>query len=240
MPDADGHRFSGPWPLRRVANVADDDDSVPAGLFDDDVEFESIDPTGVSLNDIHPRERMLVATAVDSRQREFAAGRICARRALGRLGASDAPLLADSDRMPIWPDGFAGSISHVSNMCGAAVTRRPERAGVGFDIEYAEPLPTDAWRIVLTENERSTLSTLDEHERGIRARLIFSAKESFYKCYRGTGGGWLDFDEVELRLTARSDDIELVLHRQLGGNVLQVEGRYAITPRFIYTAFVAR
>lgn len=233
------NQFSGPWPLRRIT-VSSADEVVPAGLFDDHIEFESIDPSTVSLNDIDPRERALVANAVETRQREFAAGRVCARRALSRFDAPEAPLLADADRIPRWPEGFVGTISHVHDFCGVAVGRRARLAGVGFDIEPSLALPADAWRIVLTDDERASLSALPDRDRGVRARLIFSAKEAFYKCYRSAGGGWLDFSDVELRLTPDSDDIDLRVKKQLGVNAPRIEGRYAITPRFIFTAFTAR
>jgi 4'-phosphopantetheinyl transferase EntD len=84
------------------------------------------------------------------------------------------------------------------------------------------------------------LSEFPESERGVRARLIFSAKESFYKCHRSGGGGWLDFSDVELRLTPGSEDAELRVEKRLWMSGSKVEGRYAITPRFIFTAFTAR
>ena len=240
MAETDIQRFSGPWPFRRVRRSSPRDDQLPRDLFDNDIEVETVDPSHVSLNDIDPRERSLVANAVDSRQREFAAGRLCVRRALARLRVPDSPLLADADRLPRWPDEIAGSISHVSDMCGAVVARRPAVVGLGFDIESALDLPPDSWRIVLTDGEREMLNRFSRSERGLQARLLFSAKEAFYKCYRSAGGGWLDFNEVELRPTPSSDDMELRVEKPLAMSGLGVEGRYALTPRFIYTAFTAR
>ena len=226
--------------MRRIAAAAADD-IFPPGLFDGDVQFESVDPSTVSLLDIDPRERAFIAHALETRQREFTAGRICARRALSRLGAPPEPLLADADRMPLWPDGFVGTISHVHDFCGVAVARRSSVAGLGFDVEPALELPSDAWRVVLTEDERARLNALPQRERGVTARLVFSAKEAFYKCYRSAGGGWLDFDEVDLHLTPDSDAvIELRGTKSPVVDGLCIEGRYAITRRFIFTAFIAR
>lgn len=240
MPDTEIQRFNGPWIVRRVENLSTHDDCVPKGLFDDDVVVESVDPSLVSLDNIDPQERQLVVSAIESRQREFAAGRLCARRAHTRLGISDKPVLADADRQPRWPEGIAGSISHVSGICGVAVARRAHVAGIGLDIELSIDLPADASQIVLTEWERSMLSLFSERERGRRARLVFSAKEAFYKCYRSAGGGWLDFHEVELRSTPDADEIELRLAKSRHMNAVRIDGRYALTPRFIFTAFTAR
>ena len=238
MADTDKQRASAPR-LRRIESGSGSDERPPKNLLGAGVELESIDPSHVSIDDIDPRERALVANAVATRRREFAAGRLCARRALRRLGIPDAPLLAGPDRVPRWPDGIVGSISHVADMCAAVVARASDAAGIGLDIEHALDLPADAWKVVLTEHERLALSAYAERERGLRARLGFSAKEAFYKCYRSAGGGWLDFSDVELRLTPDSDDIELRVSK-LDESALRFDGRYALTPRFIYTAFTAR
>jgi 4'-phosphopantetheinyl transferase EntD len=240
MSSGETQRVSGPWPLRRVEGGVTNDERVSHTLFGRGVEFELVDPSAVSLADIDPLESRIVANAVASRQRQFAAGRLGARRLLARLGLSAAPLLADADRLPCWPEGIVGSISHVDELCGVVVARRADVAGVGFDIEHALDLPADAWRVVLTEGERAMLARVPEHERGVRARLIFSAKESFYKCYRSGGGGWLDFSEVELRPVPDTDDIEVRVRKHLWMSAANVEGRYAVTPRFIFTAFIAR
>ena len=47
----------------------------------------------------------LARGAVPVRAHEFAAGRQCARYALAQFGIADFPLLAASDRRPLWPRG---------------------------------------------------------------------------------------------------------------------------------------
>ena len=232
--------LSGPWTMRRVESATRSEDRVPGELFADGVVFEEANPANVSLADIDPAERTVVANAIEYRQRQFAAGRLCARRALARLGIAPEPLVPDQHGMPRWPRNVVGSISHVEDKCGAAVALRGGIAGVGFDIERALDLPRDTWRIILTENEQSMLCAFPENDRGVIGRLVFSAKEAFYKCYRSVGGGWLDFEEVELRATPGSDTIEVWLRKELSVDAREFEGRYALTPRFVYTAFIAR
>lgn len=231
---------SGPWPIFRVSRFLTDAAHVPPSLFPANVVVEQMDPALASTAELHPAESSLVAHAVDIRQREFAAGRLCARRALGRLGVPVAPLLAQADRRPAWPSGIVGSISHTLGVCAVAVARTDEVAGIGFDVEPASALPLDVWKTVLTDAEREQLRDYDKPDRSIRARLVFSAKEAFYKCYRSAGGDWLDFHDLEMRQTPASDDMELRSRKPLWERAPLVEGRYALTPQFIFTAFTAR
>src|SRR5438132_715206 len=87
-----------------------------------------------------PEEARLVATAVGRRRREFAAGRACARLALGRLGFPEAPLLSGPDRAPVWPEAAVGSITHCPGYCAAAVARRGAVRSLGIDAELHQPL----------------------------------------------------------------------------------------------------
>jgi 4'-phosphopantetheinyl transferase EntD len=59
-----------------------------------------------------PEEETLVARAVERRRSEFAAGRRAARLALGKLGCPACPLMIGALREPLFPPGFAGSITH--------------------------------------------------------------------------------------------------------------------------------
>ena len=227
------------WPIQAIPNSTLNSGDVSSSLFPAGVVFEQADPAHVPLDALHQSEERLIANAIEARRREFAAGRICAHRALERLGIPRSPLLAGADRAPIWPDDVRGSISHTHGFCGAAVAHVRDVAGIGFDVEPAEDLPTDVWTRILTEGERSSLDALGAEARGVQARLAFSLKEAFYKCHRSAGGGWLDFHDVELQLA----DGEVVgLNTRAGVPVppASMEGRYAVTSGYVLTAFTAR
>src|SRR5438874_13378259 len=66
-------------------------------------------------------EAAAVASAVPSRQREFATGRACARQALAALGVAPVPLDRGAGGAPAWPAGGVGSITHCAGYRGAAV-----------------------------------------------------------------------------------------------------------------------
>jgi 4'-phosphopantetheinyl transferase EntD len=143
-------------------------------------------------------EACLSPRAIPKRRREFTAGRVCARAALARLGIRDFPLLAGPDRSPVWPAGIVGSLSHCGDYCGVAVVRRGSIVGVGLDVERARPLQGRVVEIICTDVERERLEALSDLPAGLWAMIVFSAKESTYKCCHPLMKTYLDFHDVEI------------------------------------------
>lgn len=148
--------------------------------------------------------------AVDKRRFEFASGRACAHLALDRLGFARAPLRSGPDRAPLWPDGAVGSISHTTGWCAAAVARAREVAALGIDLEPDEPLEPSLWRLVATDRELARLEREPAASRGLQARLLFVAKEAFYKCQHPTSRTLLDFRDVECELEREAFRVTLL------------------------------
>jgi 4'-phosphopantetheinyl transferase EntD len=138
-------------------------------------------PSG-SVAALFPQERAAVAGAVPQRQREFAAGRGCARAALARFGAHGVVLPVGPDRAPLWPAGFVGSISHSRRLCVAAVARNAAVASIGIDVEDETRLEPELWDWICTDGERRWLRRQPFEHRGRAACVLFSAKEATYKC----------------------------------------------------------
>lgn len=144
-------------------------------------------------------ERLYVAGAVAERRREFATGRRCARAALERLGCDGGEIIAmDADRLPIWPAGFVGSISHTKGLCAAVVAGRSQLGGVGLDIEERRRLGESLVARIASPREQTMLLELgDLREWGT---VLFSAKEAFYKCYYPETRTYLRFSDVGVTL----------------------------------------
>lgn len=136
--------------------------------------------------------------AFPRRLQEFAAGRLCARRALTELGFSDFPLTVCNDRRPQWPKPIVGSITHTQGFTGAVVAERRRFSAIGVDGEVIGSVGPELWPHICTAAEAAWLDTLPETERGKFSALIFSAKEAFYKCQYGMTGQWLEFHDVAL------------------------------------------
>lgn len=144
-----------------------------------------------------PEEANLVAGAVAKRRLEFANGRQCARAALRRLGVPDQPLLTGRQREPLWPRGVIGSISHTDGLCAAAVGWQATYAGLGIDLERARPLKPAIAAQVAAVREMEALPALPPL---LAARLVFSAKEAYYKCQFYITHAWLGFFDVAIEL----------------------------------------
>lgn len=145
-----------------------------------------------------PEEEACVAAAVLKRKLEFTAGRMCARRAMARLGFADYPLLPGPDRVPVWPPGVIGSISHTDGFCGVALTHGGPLNGIGLDIESAQGLDEQYWPLVLCPSEQRWLGRFGTDTRGRLAKLMFSAKECAYKCQYCVSRRWLEFSDMEV------------------------------------------
>ena len=166
-------------------------------LFERPVVATEISGTA-EIDDIDPLEAECVGKAVEKRRREFAAGRVCAREALARLGIEGHPLLNAKSRAPIWPPGFGGSITHTDGFCGAVVCDHSTYRGIGIDVECSGRVSRDLESKVCVEAERDWLSLEGEERRALMATLVFSAKEAFFKCQFAIAAEWLDFSAVTI------------------------------------------
>ncbi len=142
--------------------------------------------------------------AIEKRRREYLAGRIAARLALGELLGERAlrgGLGADQDDVPSWPEGVVGSISHGAGIGFAAVAAANRYLGLGVDVERIVSA-RQAARLgprVLTDREQELRhgrnGSLTEEE---MFTLAFSAKESAYKALFPFHRRVLGFSDVEL------------------------------------------
>ena len=142
-------------------------------------------------------EAACVAGAVAGRRREFATVRCCARDALRRIGVIGVPILPDSDRVPRWPAGGIGSMTHCEGYRAAAVARSDALGGIGIDAEPHGPLPAEALELLLRDEERATLRPLADAEPTLHwDRIAFCAKEAVLKAWFPPTRRWLDFADV--------------------------------------------
>jgi 4'-phosphopantetheinyl transferase EntD len=163
---------------------------------------------------IQGAEAAIVAGAVPRRQREFAAGRWLAARALHRLGLPRAPLLAGAGREPRWPDSITGSISHCGDACVVLAAKRQDIRSVGIDLEEDAPLERSLLESICTAAELTWLLRQPDSEQGGLAKLLFSAKEAFYKFQYPLTATFLEFQDVEVSLSPGSNGLEARLIRE--------------------------
>jgi len=184
--------------------------------------------------------RHLGAASV-KRAREFAAGRLCARRALAENGSIERPLEVENDHQPSWPPEFTGSITHADGFCGAVVAKRRHVRSLGLDAEVVGDVSPEIWPEILTPIEALWIGTLPFAEQLYAAASIFSAKEAFFKCQFAITGEWLDFQAVAVSFSDRESSVRMFSIRPLikmsllDQYSMPLEGRFAFNGNLVLT-----
>jgi enterobactin synthetase component D len=182
-----------------------------------------------------------LAGAVPKRQLEFLAGRSCAREALGRvLGRIvTEPIGVGADRAPVWPAGIVGAITHADGFAAAAVARATDTLGLGID---SEPVVAAEAREAVAEQAivRGELEALGraDLEEAVLLTLLFSAKESLFKCLYPRVGRYFDFKDAEVDdVDVEAQGFTIKLRVALGGLPAgtRLGGTFAIAQGLVHT-----
>jgi len=198
------------------------------------------DPAAV----LFPQERAAIARASESRRREFATARACARTAMTRLGLSAVAVLPGPRGAPQWPEGVTGSITHCAGYRAAAVALTRDVVSLGVDAEPNEALPDHGMlELIALGEERVRLGELAAWIPGICwDRLLFSAKESVYKTWFPLARRWLGFESADIVIDPREGTFTarlLVPGPLVGGTPLtMLNGRWLADHGFLVTAAV--
>jgi enterobactin synthetase component D len=178
-----------------------------------------------TLGAVHPRRR-----------RDYVLGRHCAASALVKAGYQGAAWLpAGPDRLPVWPVGWLGSISHAGRGAVAAVARHESCELLGIDMErlIGESTAADICRLVAGRDELDLLSQFGP-QWGLT--LLFSAKEALYKALYPKVRQFFDFTAAQA--IALEDRLMLCLTVPWGewpkGTVIPV--RFAFRDGHVFTA----
>jgi 4'-phosphopantetheinyl transferase EntD len=140
----------------------------------------------VDSNMLTPSELDSLGQTSDARRREFKAGRYYAKRALSKFGLRNVELPVGPDRLPAWPPGFVGSITHVqrsfAGQCAVAVARTSDVEAIGIDVEYDHGLHPRFWATILTPNELAQISKIPIAEREPETIRRWCIKEAIAKA----------------------------------------------------------
>ncbi|SMF56397.1 4'-phosphopantetheinyl transferase family protein [Pseudobacteriovorax antillogorgiicola] len=140
--------------------------------------------------------------AVLKRQVEFLAGRKCAANGISQLTGQyfGETLPINEDRSPQWPPSLIGSITHTQGYAGALVGFRQEFAGLGLDAERLIENDSKgmAKYICCPQELDKLLETGIPLDRRQTLTLVFSAKESLFKCIFPLVKTFFGFHEAKL------------------------------------------
>jgi enterobactin synthetase component D len=235
---------------RRKEGGTDGDAVVRPGLFPPfvshhELAFEVGGPEGLAAQFPGIALEASLERAVDKRKAEFLAGRFCARAALRLIAhaRADERIPCGDDRAPCWPDGIVGSITHTSGFACAAIARRAAARGIGIDAEQWI-VPEQASDIVESIAARDEIAALSRVTRWPESRvltLVFSAKESLFKCLYPEVRRYFDFRDAAVASLdpAGAFRIQLLvgLTPSLPGG-FDLVGRFASHDRLVLTAIV--
>ncbi|MEV6163368.1 4'-phosphopantetheinyl transferase superfamily protein [Streptomyces sp. NPDC052052] len=125
-------------------------------------------------------------TPADSAAAQHRAGRAAAATVLRRAGSATTTVGRRRSGAPVFPDGYAGSVTHAHGLAVAAVA--PGARSVGVDLQSRLP-PLHLHRFLLDDAERDLLWQEGDQE---QLRRLFTAKEAAFKalteCRESHGG----------------------------------------------------
>lgn len=133
------------------------------------------------------------------RRTEFLAGRLCAYRSLLAMGVVVEYPLPVKDRLPVWPSGVVGSISHCASMAVAMTAQACRFHALGIDVEtmIAPSTAGEIQHSVGCDGELTCLArTIPCHAEALT--LLFSAKEALYKALYPLVRRFKDFHAAEI------------------------------------------
>ena len=141
--------------------------------------------------------------SVPNRDEERRAAGILAERMLARYGKH---FHRDAELLPVWPEGFSGSVSHCRGEVAVAVRRG---APLGIDLEEIGRVREELfYRIAAPEEEvayRGRRRAPDADE--LFRTVVFSAKEAFWKLLRNSGIGTPGWRETAAEFTLESPEL---------------------------------
>ncbi len=177
-----------------------------------------------------PEEAGAVFRAVESRRREYATTRRCAREVLAALGHPAAVLPRGERGEPLWPTGVVGSLTHCAGYRAAAASTR--LTGLGIDAEPEGPLPPGTSSLVVCDDEIEVHTRRDIPRHW--ERILFSAKESAFKAWYPSARRWAEFTDARVTLAPEgSFRVEVLVP---GTPVDVFDGRWALVAGLVLTA----
>lgn len=133
-----------------------------------------------------------ILSSVRKRKSEYYAGRLAAGDALSFFNL-DKHVGTAKDRSPIWPDGSRGSITHDDSAAAAVVSTS---LNIGLDVEdvLTDKVATDIVDMVASRDEVDILP----FSKNESVSIVFSSKESIFKCLYPDVKKFFDFKDAEL------------------------------------------
>ena len=186
-------------------------------------------------------EKFLKTLSSTKRKTEFTLGRSCAHQALSKFKLESEPILRITEtREPSWPKDVRGSITHSGKFAAAAVGLVDDVSGIGIDLEcLSRVVDFNISRHVCVEKELEWLKSLAPDQAKLGLRIIFSAKESIFKCLFPISKTYLYFKDATVTVDEANTEFTFTLSRECSGITeagFQNSGKFSIIDEMLLTA----
>ncbi|EAM9431580.1 TPA_asm: 4'-phosphopantetheinyl transferase superfamily protein [Salmonella enterica] len=167
--------------------------------------------------------------AVVKRKAEYLAARYAAQRVLLAGGCDRIPTTS-SDRSPIWPPGWCGSLSHTHEYAVAVVSPSESNLTPGIDIEVSSPDIMQKTAHIFACTDELDLFVTSDISYATALLVAFSAKESLFKALYPEVGRFFNFDVAKVcEIEPLNQEITMELTQTLTPNRvkgLKIKGYY--------------
>jgi enterobactin synthetase component D len=187
-----------------------------------------------------------IANASPRRRFEYLAGRYCARQALRTCTPelANAEISRGMGREPVWPPGIVGSISHTNNLAWAAVAQSCHARSIGLDVEVVltTKVANGIVDIVASRDEITRLQGMTGWSVARLVTLVFSAKETVFKCLYPEVGRSFEFRDLLLTaIDNETGSFQVLLARELSSELptgRALHGRFELMDSLVYTGML--
>ncbi len=176
------------------------------------------------------------------RKAEFLSGYFLSKYVLNEAGC-DVSEITVENRLPVWPNGYIGSISQCKDLVAVAVCETHLYLSTGLNVEsvFTQEVATEMSFSVLDPLEKALLSAAG-FDFPTMTSLAYSAKESLFKCLyqiKKTKSTFLDYRinyiDSEKQTIEFKSDVNTYVYE---GDVLTPKGHYLIDDSRVYTLVV--
>lgn len=207
------------------------------------VEFDSAGYSDACFNQLAIPFPEILQQAVAKRRANYLAGRYAASQLLLHKAGCNRAVEIGTDRAPVWPAGWRGSISHTEKWALAILAPLRFHLILGVDIETLRPeIMREIATSFTTASERDVLVASGlPFETALL--IAFSAKESLFKALYPWVRHFFGFEAAKLcGLSSENNHFTLELTRQLAPGLYagyRTTGQYLLGKDGVITIIVA-
>jgi enterobactin synthetase component D len=210
--------------------------------FPENISFFCTELSTPTVFPLLPEEEIFLKKLSSTRRQiEFSQGRSCAHQALAKFKLEAEPIPRNAEtREPCWPESVRGSITHSGEYAAAAVGMADDVSGIGIDLEsLSRVVDFNISRHVCVEQELEWLKTLSPAKANQGLRIIFSAKESIFKCLFPISRTYLYFKDATVEIDEDSAEFTFTISRECSGITeagFQHSGKFSIINKMLLTS----